>query len=463
MGVVIESSVWEPNPGLYIFIFFASLFSILAFPYASNKYSSTGSSSSSSSKAPSLFDHGISPTASSLRFQRNFLLIYSLASVMEGLWSVFGEFELAYYGLSREQMMFSLCVGFAASLLIGSFLGVLSDVIGPKKVCFLFCILHLFLGLWKRIIDHPSVLATSICLSLAASIFSFSFETWMVVQHEEQGHRQDMLSETFWLMSFFESASLIGSQVLSNWLIGNNVDKNMASHSTAAIFLAIIALVCLLRGWTETPQKVALKEYRASFSKYVFGDKRIWLLVWAQACLHFSVAVFWILWAPIIVADGREVHLGLIYPCFLGSRMLGSTIFPWLISGLSSLRTEDCLVYAFIIMGLVLSITAYDYQEIGVLVTLFCIFHAGLGMIFPSLARLRTMYVPNALRGGMISLSQAPANAAILLFLVQGKYYNNIGNSTIIAFAALGLFTAAGCMHVLKRYGKQPYHNWRKL
>lgn len=32
-----------------------------------------------------------------------------------------------------------------------------------------------------------------------------------------------------------------------------------------------------------------------------------------------------------------------------------------------------------------------DMQEIGVLVTLFCIFHAGLGMIFPSLARLRTM------------------------------------------------------------------------
>lgn len=42
--------------------------------------------------------------------------------------------------------------------------------------------------------------------------------------------------------------------------------------------------------------------------------------------------------------------------------MLGSTVFPWLISGLSSLRTEDCLVYAFIVLGLVMSITAYDYQ-----------------------------------------------------------------------------------------------------
>jgi hypothetical protein len=56
------------------------------------------------------------------------------------------------------------------------------------------------------------------------------------------------------------------------------------------------------------------------------------------------------------------VHLGLIYPCLLGTRMLGSTVFPWLISGPLSLRTEDCLVYSFIIMGFVLSIIAYDYQ-----------------------------------------------------------------------------------------------------
>lgn len=56
------------------------------------------------------------------------------------------------------------------------------------------------------------------------------------------------------------------------------------------------------------------------------------------------------------------MHLGLIYPCLLGSRMLGSTVFPWLTGGLSPLRTEDYLVYAFIIVGMVLSITAYDYQ-----------------------------------------------------------------------------------------------------
>uniref|UniRef100_A0A2P2JDA9 Molybdate-anion transporter isoform X2 n=1 Tax=Rhizophora mucronata TaxID=61149 RepID=A0A2P2JDA9_RHIMU len=71
--------------------------------------------------------------------------------------------------------------------------------------------------------------------------------------------------------------------------------------------------------------------------------------------------------------------------------MLGSTVFPWLFSGPSSPRIEDGLAYAFITLGIVLSVAAYDYQEIGLLVSLFCLFHAGIGLIIPSLARLRTM------------------------------------------------------------------------
>ncbi|KAL6993822.1 hypothetical protein U1Q18_011935 [Sarracenia purpurea var. burkii] len=143
--------------------------------------------------------------------------------------------------------------------------------------------------------------------------------------------------------------------------------------------------------------------------------------------------------------------------------MLGSTAYPWFFAGLLSFRIEDCLVYVFILMGSALSIVAYDYQEIGVLVALFCLFHACVGLILPALARLRTMYIPNELRGGMISLSVAPANAAILFFLLQRGYYQNIENSTIMAVAALGLFSAAACLHLLKRWGKPPHQTWHKL
>lgn len=47
---------------------------------------------------------------------------------MEGLWLAFGEFELASYGVNREQMLKSLCYGYAAALFAGPFLGVLSDL-----------------------------------------------------------------------------------------------------------------------------------------------------------------------------------------------------------------------------------------------------------------------------------------------------------------------------------------------
>ncbi|KAL0332301.1 UNVERIFIED_CONTAM: hypothetical protein Scaly_2131600 [Sesamum calycinum] len=403
MGVVIESEVWELNTALYIFLFISCLFSIFFLP----------------TRTPAnVFDHA-SP-ASFLRFQRNFLVLFALSSVMEGLWAIFGEYELAYYGLSKEQLLKSLYIGFAVSMFIGSFLGVLSDLLGHRKFCLLFYMLHLSVSIWKIVSGSPTIWLASICLSLASSIYYFSFETLMVVEHDKHGQRQDSLNDMFWLMTFFESASFIGSQLLGNYLIDGNVNKNITSIWNIAVVLAVIALIYAAQYWKENPEKP-----QSRIIKFHFVDM-------------------------LPVADGREVSLGLIYPCFLGSKMLGSTGFPWLFHGPLAIRIEEYLMYAFIIMGIAITVVAYDYQEIGVLVTLFCLFHACVGVALPSLARLRTMHVPNEVRGGMMSLSVLPANAAVLFFLVLRGYYQCIGNSTIIAFAALGLFSAAGCMYTLK-------------
>ncbi|KAJ6378477.1 hypothetical protein OIU78_028673 [Salix suchowensis] len=450
MGVEFESSKWEPTLSLYGFIIMCCFSSIALFPRFFNK---------SLSLSP-FADQSLSPTS-----HRYFLFLYSLASAMEGVWSVFGDFEFVYSGTSKEQILFSLILGFGSSLLLAPLLAFLFDSIGGhNKACLVFCILHLFVGIWKRIVpqSHPCVWFLTLSSSLATGIFSFAFEAWIVLENENQGYRLRALTNTFWLMTFIESASLIGSQVLVNWLLASDVDTGIASSSTATIFIAIIGIFCVTKGWKQTPHYAPVKDRRWMSYVNIFSDKRILLLGFAHACLQFSIAIFWILWAPTLVADGREVHLGLIYPCLMGSRMLGSTVCPWLFGGSSSLRIEDCLVYAFTVMGLALSIVAYDYQEIGVLVSLFCLFHAGVGLIIPSLARLRTIHVPNELRGGMISLSLAPANAAILFLLILRGYYQNIENSTMVALAALGLFMASGSMHLLKRLGKQPFGNWHK-
>lgn len=61
-------------------------------------------------------------------------------------------------------------------------------------------------------------------------------------------------------------------------------------------------------------------------------------------------------------ADGREVNLSLIYPVLIGSRMLGSTAFPWLFREAKLLGNEDCLMTAMGVAGIALFIVAYDYQ-----------------------------------------------------------------------------------------------------
>lgn len=78
-------------------------------------------------------------------------------------------------------------------------------------------------------------------------------------------------------MTFFESASLIGGQVLANWLVGIDVKKGVVPSSTASVFLSILGIICVSRGWTENP-KMAFDDYRTSFSTYIFGGKGLVLL-----------------------------------------------------------------------------------------------------------------------------------------------------------------------------------------
>ncbi|CAI9111310.1 OLC1v1011506C1 [Oldenlandia corymbosa var. corymbosa] len=450
MGVVIESEVWESNKWLHVYILFTCFLSIYFCPHSSQK-----------STAATVFDHSL-PSAF-LRFERIFLLLFTISSVTEGLGLLYGEYEWEYYGVDKQQMLLCLCVGSAASLCIGSFLGAVSDMFGSKKACLMFYILHFIVAIWKCVIGRPSVWVASICLSLASSIFSFSFETWMVAEHTKLGQRQDVLSDMFWLMNFVESASLICSQCLGNWLFRNGSGKNVMAPNYAILVLAIVSIICVAQGAKGSPQTTNFEDYRASFWTHVISDKRVWLLSWSQACVNLSIAVFWILWAPTIVGDGREVNLGLLFPCWMGAKMLGSTLFPWMFSGRTSIRIEECLVYVLSSMGLILSVVAYDYQDVKILLILFFIFHACVGLVLPSLARLRSMYVPNELRGGMISLSQAPANMIFFLLLVQRGYHQTIANSTILALSAFGLFSAACCMYMLKRSGKQLHQSWHKL
>ncbi|KAL6341788.1 hypothetical protein AAG906_038032 [Vitis piasezkii] len=83
--------------------------------------------------------------------------------------------------------------------------------------------------------------------------------------------------------------SFFGAQVLANWLLGSDVKKSVVVPSIASGILVMITIIYITKCW----------DCRVSYTY-----RRIWLLPRAQPCIRFSIAVFWILWAPTLVADG---------------------------------------------------------------------------------------------------------------------------------------------------------------
>ncbi|XP_006659060.3 molybdate-anion transporter [Oryza brachyantha] len=460
MGVVIEREEWALTPLAYPLLSAASLAAVLLLPCFSPPSHSTGGAAASSSHPPSPFDVGTTPF---LRFRRAFLFVFSLASVAEGIHSVFGEDEFTRCGLGREQMASRLAAAAAAALFLGGLSGVVSDKLGPRRACIFYWTLQLAVGTLKSFSGLRCACINNLISALASSMFYFCFETWFVAEHEKQGQKQDLLFDSFWLMTFFESMSLVGSQGITNLLVHDD-DKGFLLPYAFAALLSVVSILYIRKNASSTTHHASvIGSYQKSFFAHVFRDKRVLILVLAQASILFSMSAFWFLWAPTIVADGRDAQLSLISPCFLASRMFGSISFPWFYGATAPFRNEDSLTTAFITAGIALSIVAYDYQEIGTLVILFCIFHACVGFILPSLARLRTMYLPNELRGGMMSFSLGLANAALFIFLMQGAYHQNIANSTILGFAACGLLVSGGCIHMLRRRRKHPRQDTRSL
>ncbi|EYU34542.1 hypothetical protein MIMGU_mgv1a025515mg [Erythranthe guttata] len=250
MGVVIESEFWEPNQSICIFLFIFCVLSIFLLPTKS---------------AANVLDHA--PHGAFLRFQRKFLLLYALSS---------------------EQMVTFLLVGYAASLSIGSFLGMISDLVGHKKLCLLFYLLHLFVSISKIVIGTPTICFTSIFLALASSIFSFKFR---VVDGNRLGQRQDSLNDMFWLMTFFESASFISSQVLANYFVDGNVFKNVKSVWSGASVLAFVGILFVTRGGKEARQTASVKDHHISLHRHATSGMCFIMLIYAKKRELRSIAI----------------------------------------------------------------------------------------------------------------------------------------------------------------------------
>ncbi|GJN39848.1 hypothetical protein PR202_gb28996 [Eleusine coracana subsp. coracana] len=105
-------------------------------------------------------------------------------------------------------------------------------------------------------------------LALASSVFSFCFETLVVMEHEKLDQKQDLLFDTFWLMTLFESVSLIGSQGITNLLVNDDSNGFLVPYAFAAA-LSIVGILYIRNASSATQHASAIGSYQKSFFAHV--------------------------------------------------------------------------------------------------------------------------------------------------------------------------------------------------
>uniref|UniRef100_A0A0A9GF61 Uncharacterized protein n=1 Tax=Arundo donax TaxID=35708 RepID=A0A0A9GF61_ARUDO len=105
-------------------------------------------------------------------------------------------------------------------------------------------------------------------LALASSMFSFCFETLIVVEYEKQDQKQDLLFDTFWMMAFFESVPLVESQGISNLLVNDDVNGLLLPYAFTAS-LSIVGLLYIINASSATQHASAIGSYQKSFFAHV--------------------------------------------------------------------------------------------------------------------------------------------------------------------------------------------------
>jgi hypothetical protein len=159
--------------------------------------------------------------------------------------------------------------------------------------------LQLVVGAFKTFSGLRCSWINNFILALASSMFSFCFETWIVLEHEkvyvllnlfccyyyllqcdpsfnrfvlnfQQGQKQDSLFDTFWLMTFFESVSLVGSQGITNLLLDDD-DKGILLPYLFAALVSTIGILNIRKApVTSTNQHASvIGSYQKSFFAHV--------------------------------------------------------------------------------------------------------------------------------------------------------------------------------------------------
>ena len=344
-------------------------------------------------------------------FQRNYLVVYTLAYFADWLNGPYVYALYESYGLSEHEIAILFLTGFGTSALCGPFVGILADNVGRKKCSILYFVIYALSSICKPFDNFNVLLLGRVFGGLGTSLLTTALESWLVGEHIRLKYPDSMLQDTFAKATLCNSTSAVVAGLIAQWLA--DAYGYVAPFVFAILPLVLGALYCQMK-WAN--DIIDHTERSCSMDLLDNINSNIIILGVTQSLFLGSMFTFVFLWTPAMDTVSHQVPYGMIFAIFMAMISLGSNIFQYM-----SKRIET-LVYWILggsALAMIMSTMAIGNEYH--LLFAFCMFEMICGIMFPTYGSLRSKYIPDKQRTTIMNIYRIPLNLFVVVILLNKK------------------------------------------
>ena len=409
-------------------------------------------------------------------FRNNYLVVYSL--MMAGDW-LQGPYVYAlyqYYGYDRGAIGKLFIAGFGSSLVFGTLAGTLVDKHGRKAGGLAYVLTYTASCVTKHWSNYSVLMLGRLLGGVATSLLFSTFEAWLVAEHFKRGYEESWLSGTFSKAIFLGNGLVaIASGLVGNFLVDSFAEGKVAPFD-AAICVMLVGGGIVLLTWTEnygdtSQRKSSIADQFRGAMATISRDPKVAYLGAIQPLFEASMYTFVFMWTPAISPNDEPIPHGVIFAVFMLACMTGSSITGKLLE--SKVPPELFMQPVFAIGAAALFVPVIiSYLAPGssaadasghltflgkVQIVAFLFFEAAVGAFWPSIMKMRSVYVPEESRATIINIFRMPLNLFVCIVLYNVSLFpvsTYLGMCS--GFLALAAFCQAKLYALVQREGGLP-------
>jgi len=345
----------------------------------------------------------------------------------------------AHYGYASNQIAILYVVGFASSVVFGTFTGPLADKFGRKQMALCFCAIYSFCCLTKLSSSFFWLFLGRVFGGISTSMLFSTFESWYVCEHTETyDFPSEWISVTLSKATFWNGLLAINAGIIANVFAETFEFGPVAPFMLAIPFLIVSGLI-IAKTWrenygnsTSSTKSSAIESLRT----ILFKEEILYLGI-AQSLFEANMYIFVFQWTPIL--DDGATPLGMVFATFMVCIMIGSSLYTIL---LHLKYSQERLLTVAMATALAAMLGCAGAGEGAPQLTFvaFLALEVAVGLYFPAIGSLRSQVIPEEQRASIMNWFRVPMNVVTCGALLWGAPPGHM----FLVCAAL-LLVACGC------------------